>query len=215
MRKIRPAAHTAANVVTSISATDSRICQTGGPGPQRDPQQHQERRRGREQRQRQRELPSGARSTERPGEHRDIMSSITGVIMFCESLRSLHAAPIGDEDRAEDQHRHRQEEQEPAGHRRRDAPRVAPVVLAPPPARRRCRWPPAAATRRRMPISLPIISWNGETDPISTSLMRLIFSSMTLLSSCGALAITIDDTSGPACRRERRRRGRWSTSSAA
>ena len=41
-----------------------------------------------------------------------------------------------------------------------------------------------------MPSSLPIISWNGVIDAISTSLIRLIFSSMTALSSCGALVIT-------------------------
>ena len=43
--------------------------------------------------------------------------------------------------------------------------------------------------RRR--ASLPIISSNGVTDPISTSLMRLIFSSMTLFSSCGALVMIV------------------------
>ena len=37
---------------------------------------------------------------------------------------------------------------------------------------------------------MPIISSNGVTDPISTSLMRLIFSSMTLFRSCGAADIT-------------------------
>ena len=41
-----------------------------------------------------------------------------------------------------------------------------------------------------LPSSLPIISSKGVTEPISTSLMRLIFSSITLLRSCGALDIT-------------------------
>ena len=40
-----------------------------------------------------------------------------------------------------------------------------------------------------LPSSLPIISSNGVTEPSSTSLIRLIFSSITLLSSCGALVM--------------------------
>ena len=42
-----------------------------------------------------------------------------------------------------------------------------------------------------MPSSLPIISSNGVTEPSSTSLMRVIFSSITLLRSGEAVEMTI------------------------
>ena len=42
-----------------------------------------------------------------------------------------------------------------------------------------------------MPSSFPSISSNGVTDPSSTSLMRVIFSSMTLLRSGDAVEMTI------------------------
>ena len=41
-----------------------------------------------------------------------------------------------------------------------------------------------------MPTSLPIISWNGVSDPSSTSLIRVIFSSITLFRSGDAVEIT-------------------------
>ena len=44
------------------------------------------------------------------------------------------------------------------------------------------------------PVSFPAMSSNGVTDPISTSLIRLIFSSITLLRSCGAPDITEKST---------------------
>ena len=119
-----------------------------------------------------------------------IMSSITGVIMLCESLRSVQAAPTATKMRAEQQDRHHEEQREPGQLRRRDGVPRSPSS-SPPPDRRRCRWPPAAPRPPTPPISFPIISWNGVTEPISTSLMRLIFSSMTLLSSCGALDMTV------------------------
>ena len=40
-----------------------------------------------------------------------------------------------------------------------------------------------------LPSSLPAINSNGVTEPRSTSLILLIFSSITLLSNCGALVM--------------------------
>ncbi len=49
------------------------------------------------------------------------------------------------------------------------------------------------------PINFPIISSNGVIDPTSTSLIRLIFSSMTLLRSWGALVMMVMYISASTC----------------
>ena len=59
-----------------------------------------------------------------------------------------------------------------------------------------------------LPSSLPIISSNGVTEPSSTSLIRLIFSSITLLSSCGALVMITKNMTNMQDGRDERRADR-------
>ena len=151
----RPSTHS--TVVAAMIATESRICQSGGPGW------------------------SAIRSSMRNGaavgtSDNPIASVLSGARRMAAQVNSgtirkmqrrrhhvLRVLEVrarradGDEDRAEQQHRHQQEEQEPADHRGGD--RIAvPVAVPPSRGRRRDRSTPAAATRRRTPISLPIIS---------------------------------------------------------
>src|SRR4051812_1161621 len=94
VRKILPAAHTTTTAVHAMVTTDTATCHIGGPGC-------------REIRSSIRNgaavgisestvaiVPSGARSTAPAVKTGIITRSITGVIMFCESFRSLHAAPM-------------------------------------------------------------------------------------------------------------------------
>ena len=54
-----------------------------------------------------------------------------------------------------------------------------------------------------LPSSFPIISSNGVTEPSSTSLIRLIFSSITLFSSCGAVVMMTKNMTNMHDRRHR------------
>src|SRR3954469_24229247 len=94
VRKILPAAHTMATAAHVMLTTDTATCHIGGPGCR---EIRSSIRNGAAVGTSERTVaivPSGARSTA-PAVNTGIMTrSITGVIMFCESFRSLQAAPM-------------------------------------------------------------------------------------------------------------------------
>ena len=150
-------------------------------------QHHRERRHRREERHARRRASIRARASRRTSRGtRACTSIIAGCSMLCASLRSEHAEPSArkiDPNISAAQTRNSRNQAMSTGLIRSGRPNRSSRV-----DRRRRSTPNASSSETpTTPRSLPDRSWNGVTEPSSTSLILLIFSSMIALSRCCAL----------------------------